>query len=202
MATEKLIVFIKAPRPGTVKTRLAKTIGPEAACAAYQTLVAATLAQLSGLTNVELRFAPDEALSEIKPWLRESWHAQPQGQGDLGQRLHASFVETFADGAQRVAITGSDCPTVTGQDIKDAWAALNTHDVVLGPAKDGGYWLIALRQPQPGLFHGINWSTDQVLRETIERAEAAGLRVRLLRELADVDTEKEWRDYLDSKGSG
>lgn len=201
MAAQKLIVFVKAPRPGTVKTRLAQAIGPESACAAYITLVEATLAQLTALTDVELRFSPDDAVSEIKPWLRASWRARPQGAGDLGARLHAAFTEAFGGGAERVTIIGSDCPKVTTRDIKASWAALGAHDLVLGPAKDGGYWLIALRGPQRALFEGIHWSTDRVLRETLDRAAAAQQRVQLLRELEDVDTEAQWRAFLSEVAS-
>jgi len=202
MAADQLIVFVKAPRPGTVKTRLAESIGPAAACAAYHVLVESTLAQLSALTTVELRFSPDDAGVEIKPWLRPCWRARPQGPGDLGQRLKTAFADAFAAGAGRVAVIGSDCPAVTHQDIREAWAALATHDLILGPATDGGYWLIALREAHPGLFQGIHWSTESVLRETLRRADAAWLRVRLLRELTDVDTATQWHDYLAAKASG
>ena len=199
MAPDRLIIFVKAPRLGTVKTRLAQGIGSEAAAAAYCTLVETLLQNLAELTEVELRFAPDEAAGEIEPWFRPSWRARPQGQGDLGQRLAIAFDAAFADGAQRVVIIGSDCPRVTAQDITNAWAALLQHEVVLGPATDGGYWLIGLRSPQPALFQKIHWSTDVVLRETQDRARAARLTVHLQRELSDVDTESDWREYLASR---
>ena len=196
---DQLIIFVKAPRAGGVKTRLAQGIGPEAATEAYRVLVATLLQNLAGLSAVELRFAPDEATGEIEPWRRKSWRVQPQGQGDLGQRLVGAFAEAFAGGAQRVVIIGSDCPVVTAPDIADAWTSLLQYDVVLGPATDGGYWLIGLRSPQPALFQNIHWSTDAVLRETQDRARAAKLTVHLLRRLSDVDTEKDWQEYLASR---
>ena len=196
MREEKLIVFVKAPRPGAVKTRLAKAIGAPAAGAAYRQLVETLLNQLRGLGGVEVCFSPDDAASEVQHWLKEGWSSSPQGDGDLGQRLQSAFQRAFHAGAKRVAIIGSDCPSVRVEDIREAWGVLQTHDVVLGPATDGGYWLIGLRQPQPTLFRDVHWSTENVFAETIQRARRAGLSVQLLRELADVDTDREWRAFL------
>jgi rSAM/selenodomain-associated transferase 1 len=190
-----LIVFLKAPRPGQVKTRLAKNIGAEAACAAYRQLTETVLDRVSPQSSAQLRYAPDDAFAEIQPWLRPGWEAAAQGPGDLGERLHAAFVETFNQGAARVVIIGSDCPGVSARDIEAAWAALKANDVVIGPATDGGYWLIGLREPQSALFKEMAWSTKTVFQETVKRCEAAGLSVKLLRELADVDTETDWLAY-------
>src|SRR6185436_1601221 len=98
MASTKLIIFIKAPRVGTVKTRLAKVLGNVEACKAYCVLVQTLLKGLTDMTEVELRFSPDDAATEIQPWLRSSWKASPQGTGDLGQRLISAFAEAFAMG--------------------------------------------------------------------------------------------------------
>jgi rSAM/selenodomain-associated transferase 1 len=190
-----LIIFLKAPRPGQVKTRLAKTIGADAACAAYRQLIETVLNRVSSLPGVHLRYAPDDAFAEIQPWLRPGWKAAAQGLGDLGERLHAAFVETFNRGAERVVVIGSDCPGVSARDIETAWAALKGNDVVIGPATDGGYWLIGLRELQPALFKEMAWSTKTVFQETVKRCKTAGLSVKLLRELADVDTEADWLAY-------
>jgi rSAM/selenodomain-associated transferase 1 len=199
MGDETLIVFVKAPRGGAVKTRLAKIIGVPAAVAAYHELVETLLNQLEGLGGVDLCFTPDDAAGEIRQWLREGWSSNPQGDGDLGQRLQSAFRHAFHAGAKRVAIIGSDCPAIRAGDIREAWIGLQTHDVVLGPATDGGYWLIGLRQLQPELFRNIPWSTENVFRETILRVQHAGLSIRLLRELADVDTDRDWRAFLAAK---
>ena len=190
-----LIIFLKAPRPGQVKTRLAKTIGAEAACAAYRHLTETVLGRISPLSGIHLRHAPDDAFAEIQPWLRPGWRASAQGSGDLGERLQRAFSEAFNQGAERVVIIGSDCPTIAASDIEMAWAALAENEVVIGPATDGGYWLIGLRGPQPALFKDIVWSSSAVFRGTIERCNTAGLSVKLLRELADVDTETDWLAY-------
>jgi hypothetical protein len=196
MSNERVIIFVKAPRPGTVKTRLAKTMGAEAACGVYRRLVETVLEQLASLDDVELRFAPDDAAAEVRPWLQPSWQARPQGEGDLGQRLQSAFADAFAAGAERVVIIGSDCPEVQATDVREAWTELKIHDLVIGPATDGGYWLIGLKQPQPKLFDGMAWSSENVLGETLARAKANHLRIQLLRILNDVDTEEDWQQFL------
>src|SRR5207245_11114496 len=128
--------------------------------------------------------------------LRRTCTSCPQGDGDLGERLRAAFERAFAVGAKRVLIIGSDCPSVAAHDIHEAWKNLRTHDIVLGPASDGGYWLIGLRQLQPALLQNIPWSTENVFPETMKRVQKCGLSVRLLREREDVDTEAEWRRFL------
>jgi len=196
MISEKLIMFVKAPLPGVVKTRLAKTIGAEAAASAYRILVETLLRQLQSLNEVELRFTPDDEVESIRPWLRAGWQAQPQGAGDLGQRLDTAFKQTFSARVRRAVVIGSDCPEVTPDDLNTASAALRTRDVVLGPAADGGYWLIGLRHPQPSLFERIEWGTSKVLIQTMQRARESLLTVHLLRELRDVDTADDWRAFL------
>jgi rSAM/selenodomain-associated transferase 1 len=200
MNESRLLVFLKAPRPGAVKTRLSATLGVAEACAAYRRLVERLLRQLASLENVELCFAPDDAGPEIEPWAQPDWRLTAQGSGDLGCRLDRAFRRAFDEGAQRVVIIGSDCPEAGTHDIQAAWTALLSHDVVLGPATDGGYWLIGLRAPQRELFVDIPWSTDKVLRETQKRCGVAGLTTRLLRELSDVDTEADWRRFLAKMG--
>ena len=153
-----------------------------------------SLGQASRLLPIAI--TPGDASAEISPWLRADWTAVPQAAGDLGDRLHAAFTEHFLADAEHVVIIGSDCPTVTATDIEDAWVALAGHDIVLGPALDGGYWLIGLRAPQPALFTAMPWSTEAVFGETMRRAREGGLRVALLRELADVDTEADWTRWV------
>jgi len=199
MPEDLLIVFVKAPRPGLVKTRLAKRLGALGACIAYRELVGVLLHNLASLPSVQLRFTPDNAQAEIQDWLRPGWNAHPQGEGDLGFRLRSAFAETFNAGARRVAIIGSDCPEVSVSDIQQTWAALRKTDVVLGPATDGGYWLVALNRPQPQLFEDIAWSSHKVLEQTIKHIQCCGLKHHLLRTLTDVDSVESWRSFLLSR---
>ena len=167
-------------------------MGPERACAAYRELVAKVLGAVESF-HVELRFTPDDAHEEIAPWLRSNWTTQPQGDGDLGARMNRAFTEAFARGAERVVVIGSDCIELAAKDIRSAFRELKNYELVVGPAVDGGYWLIGLRMPRPELFREIAWSTDEVLGKTLQRAKTLGLRIQLLRILSDVDSEEDWQ---------
>lgn len=195
MSAGRVIVFLKSPRPGLVKTRLAAELDEAAAAAIGVVLVNRTTAALARWEQVELRFAPDDAQAEIERWRRSGWSMTPQGPGDLGGRLQRAFSEAFAAGGSPVLVVGTDCPGLTSEDIADAFAALAGSQVVLGPAEDGGYWLIGLRQPAPELFEGIPWSTDQVFTTTEARARASGRSVAVLRRQLDVDTLADWRRW-------
>ena len=191
MPEPRIIIFVKAPRPGFVKTRLAAAIGNEAACGAYRQLAETVLAHLAPLPHLELRFTPDDAEDEITHWLSDGWTAHPQGEGDLGERMHRAFTEAKGP----AIIIGSDCPQVELSDLRTAAKTLQARDAVIGPATDGGYWLIGLNAPCPALFENIKWSTSDVLPKTLEKANEAGLSVQLLRELTDVDTGEDWERW-------
>lgn len=190
------MVFLRAPRLGRVKTRIAATHGAEFALATYQELLRGTLHAISSLPGVDLRCTPDDAVSEIKSLAQPGWTVSPQGEGDLGERLQRAFTEGFDRGGRRIAIIGTDCPELTAGDIDAAWTALTGSEVVLGPANDGGYWLIGLRAPGGELFRDIEWGGSRVLSQTVQRASRLGLRVHQLRALGDIDTAEDWERYL------
>lgn len=190
MSDRTLVVFVKEPRPGAVKTRLAADIGPDAAAELYRMLAETVLEATTPVPGEYERlvfFAPPEARGALRQWL-PGVSLRAQATGDLGDRLADAFARGFRRGARRVAIVGSDAPGIARDTALRALAALDAADVVLGPAQDGGYYLIALREPRPELVRGIDWSTPAVLRQTLERAAAAGLAVRRLEPLRDVDT--------------
>lgn len=199
--TDALIVFVKEPRPGRVKTRLAQSLGHERAAAAYRALAEAEIRGTApAAAEYERRFffAPAEARAAITGWLGplvapEPCVCHPQDGADLGARMALAFEECFARGARRVAIIGTDVPDCTRVHVNAAFAALDAHDVALGPTHDGGYYLLALSRPRPELFDGIAWSTPAVLPATLARASSLGLRVALLETLRDVDTLDDWR---------
>jgi hypothetical protein len=185
-----LIVFVKEPRPGAVKTRLAADVGPAAAAELYQALVEGVLEATTPVPGEYERlvfFDPPEARRGLREWL-PGVSLRAQSAGGLGERMADAFARAFGRGATRVAIAGSDVPGMTRGTVLRALEELGESDVVLGPAADGGYYLIALREPHPELVRGIDWSTHAVLRQTLERAAAAGLVVRQLETLRDVDT--------------
>ena len=190
-----LLVFLKHPRPGRTKTRLVPALGERAAAELYRIVAEEEVCRTTpGAGEYErlFCFAPAEDREAIAAWFPgERLWAQPPG--DLGQRMAAAFTEGFGRGARRVAVIGTDVPGVSRATVGEALSALDRHDVVLGPARDGGYYLLALREPRAALFEGVAWSTSQVLPATLARAEALGLRVHLLPPLVDLDTIEDLR---------
>jgi rSAM/selenodomain-associated transferase 1 len=187
---DRLLVFVKAPRPGAVKTRLAAALGDEAAAGLYRLLAEEQIrrtAPAAGEYDRMIVFAPEDAGAEMERWMPAE-RREPQQGRDLGERMSRAFASAFAAGARRVVIIGSDVPSCGRQHVADALRALEDSDVVLGPTHDGGYYLIALDRPRPALFTAIPWSTPSVLPATAERAGALGLSVRMLDPLRDIDT--------------
>ena len=189
-------VFAKTPVPGRVKTRLARDIGPAAAAAVYRRLgrQVVTAAVGSGYRTI-VWFTPPAGRDAVRAWLDGLGAAAfcPQAGGNLGTRLVHAFGRAFAAGDDAVVIIGTDAPGVNRRIVAAAFRVLRVHDLVLGPSLDGGYYLIGLSAPQPGLFRAIPWSTKDVLRATEARARALGLTLRLLTPLRDVDSAQDAR---------
>ena len=186
----QLLVFARVPALGRVKSRLAAGVGQPAALAVYRELLAITNAAMVAAGVPATVWLADTASAEPTPAEAREWAAHAarcQPEGDLGARMTAAFATAFAAGAARVAIIGTDCPGLRASHLTQAFGALETADVVLGPATDGGYYLLGLRQPQPALFTNKAWSTDSVLADTLADVHRLGLRVALLPELRDVD---------------
>lgn len=202
MTAERLIIFAKAPIPGVVKSRIATFAGAHRALEIYQLLLRQLFNALTSLTNVEVRVTPDSSAGDFSAQYNSDWIFKPQGDGDLGGRLTVAFAEAFAEKMERVLIIGSDCPDVCQSDVTLGWSALEFSDLVLGPALDGGYWLIGLRKPCPNLFRQIDWSSEKVLRQTLERAADSHLSVHLLRQLSDIDTFEDWQRYRERMNPG
>ena len=176
----------KHPVPGRVKTRLAAALGADTACALYRAFVLDLAERLAALPYAVtwVYTPPDAPFAEVLPGAR----CRPQRGRDLGERLAAAIGGELAAGPGPVLAIGADAPHVPAAALAEAAAALTRGaDVVLGPAADGGYYLIGLRNPAPGLFTGIAWSTAGVLQATLARAAAAGLAVHLLPPSFDVD---------------
>jgi rSAM/selenodomain-associated transferase 1 len=185
------MLFTRYPVPGQVKTRLIPHLGAKAAAALQRRMTEHVLAQVTGAAQrlplaVEVYFAGGSQ-AQMQAWLGDSAICYPQGEGSLGDRLIAAFRQTFERGRPGAIAIGSDCPALATEHLAAAVEALQRVDVALGPATDGGYYLIGLRQLEPALFEGIDWGTDKVLAQTLAVASAQGLTVEQLAPLTDID---------------
>jgi rSAM/selenodomain-associated transferase 1 len=203
-----VVIFARAPELGRVKTRLAATVGAPEALACYRAMGRAVVDAVrhpGGATGAArwrlvVAHTPADAAPALAAWLDPQGAGglayAPQADGDLGARMRAAVERAIADGAPRVVVVGTDCPDVDAAVVGDAFAALDTADVVLGPALDGGYYLVGVRAPADracaALFEGVPWSAPDTLAVTLARAAAAGLSVARLAPLRDVDTADDW----------
>ncbi len=191
---DKLILFTRYPEPGVVKTRLIPTLGAAGAAELQRRMTEAAAAQAEVFAEgrrgrFEIRYDGGEP-GMISQWLAPvapSGCFRPQGSGDLGQRMERAVAQAFAEGSKRVVLLGCDCPAMSAVIMAQAFEALGDHDLVIGPALDGGYYLLGLTAPQPFLFTNMEWGGEKVLARTLERAHASSLEVFLLESLADVD---------------
>lgn len=201
MSQEKLIIFTRFPMPGKTKTRLIPHLGEEGAAALQRDMTEYTVLQArkSG-AEIEVRYTGGSE-QQMCDWLGTDLVYAEQGEGDLGERMQRSFEESFSTGWKRVIIMGSDCPSNGWINIKGAFQALETHECVIGPASDGGYYLIGLAErdhrsrlqqvvggiddPASRLFQNIEWGGERVFEQTMKAA--SGLSVHRLPTLHDVD---------------
>lgn len=195
MSSNALLIFIKNPIPGNTKTRLAADVGNDMALKMYHILCDWTRKQATGLQDTDRYLFYSNEIVEEDAWPNEDFHKRLQHQGDLGERILTGIEATFANKHEKVIIIGSDCPGITTEYLVQAFAALDTSDIVIGPALDGGYTLLGMRSFIPSLFSNIAWSTDAVLPTTLERAAAAGKTVTQLSALSDVDYLEDWLSY-------
>ena len=190
-----LVIFVKYPEAGRVKSRLAQTIGAAQAALAYKTMVEIVVRNTKpcdGEYAQVLYYDPPELRENFQSWLQMS-HIEPQSGGDLGERMKQAFSHALAEARQAVLI-GTDCIDIDHHLILETFQRLAKSDLVLGPAKDGGYYLIGCKQVYPEIFTGIDWSTERVFSQTLEIAEKLKLRVASLPILEDIDTvEQLWK---------
>jgi len=187
-----LIIFIKNPVLGKVKTRLAATVGDERAMEVYHTLLAITRQVALGV-DCQRQLYYSDVVDMHDEWDNDHFAKREQQGIDLGERMHRAFTASFAEGATKAIIIGSDCPDISANIINDAFDALNMHDVVIGPAEDGGYYLLGLKETIALLFTDKQWSTATVLKNTLADVERLGLSVGLLPTLSDLDNANDLR---------
>lgn len=188
----RIAVFARWPETGRVKTRLAAALTPGLAVALYRAMLLDTIDAASRVAvderSVWWAEPPAGEDADLHEALRGgAFKVRLQEPGDLGTRLEGAFKRLCAHDGDRAIVTGTDCPDLDTAILEAAFDELERADVVLGPARDGGYVLIGLARRDAGLFRGIDWSTDRVLGQTLERAATAGMRVTLMPGHDDVD---------------
>ena len=188
MSSSLLLIFVKNPELGKVKTRLAATIGKRKALRIYLKLLEHTHAITQSLPYDKVVYysptiQPDDC------WSQGDFQKALQREGDLGERMQDAFRTGFAQGYKKICIIGSDCYELTSEIIQAAYQDLDAHDIVVGPSLDGGYYLLGMKELHPELFQDKHWSTSSVLKDTITDLTQKRLRWTALPELNDVDEE-------------
>lgn len=213
MTKERLIIFTRYPEQGLTKTRLIPALGAQGAATLHRQMTEHTLSKVRELhclrpLSVEVRFTGGN-LALMRDWLGSDIVYRNQGTGDLGSRMARSHQSALRAGMERLAIIGTDCPGLNAELMAQAFHQLHYHDLVLGPAMDGGYYLIGLRCFMPALFSGISWGTASVLQQTVHIAKKLDLSIAYLSELADVDRpedlpvwEEQMRDWKRAEEAG
>jgi len=186
-----ILFFVKYPEEGLVKTRLSAELNETIAVELYKNFVLDLLVMLEEIgLPFRICFSPDNSREKFIGWLGDKYTYMLQQGEDLGQRMRNALSQTFAQGFNRAIIIGSDSPDLPADLIHEAFASLDTHDAVIGPSVDGGYYLIGFKNDAflPEAFAGIQWSTDTVFEETLKILEEAELSVYKLPEWRDIDT--------------
>ncbi len=191
---QAVILFTRYPQAGKVKTRLIDQLGPQGAATLHDLLTKQVISNIEPVlqtdqTQLQVWYCGGSE-KNVVGWLGKDIHLSQQQGDNLGTRMQYAFEQAWEQGIKRVLLIGSDCPTITASIINQGLEHLCTHDLVLGPAMDGGYYLVGLRdnvQRHELLFKNIDWGTGQVLQQTLHQAEQAGLSSTLLPTLHDVD---------------
>lgn len=195
-----VIIFAKLPEAGKVKTRLAATIGSHKALTLYTLFAEKIFEELTGLSDSDcyLFYADAGNEDKIKQWTDDRFIYRVQSNTDLGTRMYKAFTEVLSRDYENAVIIGTDVPDLTAAVIKEAFDALDGNDIVVGPADDGGYYLLGMKKPYKELFTGIEWSTSEVLSKTLAKAKGIGLTTNKLKMLYDIDTEAELNTWLET----
>ncbi len=190
-AARRIIVFGRYPIPGHTKTRLILSLGPTGAAEVQRILTehivrVAKEAAIRYGCNVDFYFESSD-VQTMQQWLGRDMTFYPQEKKDLGQRMYLAFQQAFQDGAEKVILLGTDIPDITPEYIFNAFETLKNHTLTLGPASDGGYFLVGMKRLL-NVFSSIAWSTPEVLNQTIQAAKALDIETTLLPKLTDIDT--------------
>jgi rSAM/selenodomain-associated transferase 1 len=188
--TTLLAMFAKFWQPGAVKTRLAASLGPVRAAAIHRLFVETLVRRFDAVADERvIAFAPPEAVDAFQGIVGDRWKLAQQATGDLGRRMKAFFAQSLAR-YERVVLIGSDSPDLPNEYVTQAIEALESHDVVLGPATDGGYYLVGVARQLPEIFDGIDWGTAQVWEQTLAHLRTVPRRWHELPGWYDIDHER------------
>jgi uncharacterized protein len=194
-----LIILSKYPELGKVKTRLAAQTSDDFAFKCFDKMFEHHISTYSNLNSIStvVYLAQEEKLSDFKTRFNSTCFSKLQSSGDLGEKLKNAVNAEFENGANKVIVIGTDCPSLMPSDINNALTLLNDNDVAIGPSEDGGYYLIGLKDSTltNTLFSEINWSTDSVFKETVSKVRKENKSYEKLRVLYDIDTKVEYEKY-------
>jgi len=204
---ERLVVFTRYPKAGEAKTRLIPAVGPQGAADLSKQMTEHVLHRIRSVAacravDIEVHYEGGNR-SLMEKWLGTDMRYRSQGSGDLGARMERTFSGAFHQGIERVVVIGSDCPGINARTVRTAFDLLDQFDLVLGPAHDGGYYLIGLSRKAPELFQSISWGTSEVRAKTIDTANLLKLRWINIEPLHDVDRAEDlevWRREVSRVG--
>ena len=195
-----ILVFVKFPETGKVKARLSKYLDEDAVCSLYKIFVLDLLDTLKkGSYTFRVCFYPPEAEEKVADWLGRDLFYTPQAGKDLGERMKNAFIDIFSQGYSEVLLIGSDLPDLPGRILEEAFEGLKNNEAVVGPAFDGGYYLIGFRKDTflAGIFQGIHWGTDTVFAKTMEIFNRNNYRIHVLTKWRDVDRIEDLKALFD-----
>ncbi len=200
-AGKSLLIFAKYPRPGEVKTRLGAALGMQRAALIYATFAEHAFAIGEELaawgSRVSVLYDPSASRDEVDRWVGGRFTLLPQEGATLGNRMRAGFDRAFHDGAERVVVIGTDVPELEAARVRRAFDMLSTHQAVIGPTVDGGYYLLGMKKPGLDVFTGVPWGTGSVLEKTLGLLRDLSATFAMLPELADIDTEEDYLAYVE-----
>lgn len=192
MVDNCLIVMVKDPEKGEVKSRLANKLGRSLTTDLYRAFVADIITTTAGggEWQLEVAFFPPNSCENIRNWLGNGISLMEQTGSHLGERMLSVFLKSFAKGYSKVVLIGSDLPDLPGHVLRDAFSGLDSEGIALGPALDGGYYLIGFEKGKflPEVFDDINWSTSTVFDETVSILAGRGCKIHILPSWGDIDT--------------
>ena len=190
----RLMVFTRYPEAGSVKTRLIPALGKTGAARIHKKMTEGTIKTASHFKGeLEVHFSGGNR-KLMKKWLSNRLRYRKQKGKDLGEKLCNAFKMAFSEGSKKIVIIGTDCPRLTADHINKAFSLLDKFDLVLGPARDGGYYLIGLNNYRPELFKNIDWGSHLVFQQTVNIAQTRSIKLATLEKLADIDMPEDLAD--------